>query len=152
MKINIITNCVFIFAFIIIISFTITNIVLALINPFQCQYNNVMGENIMYYIVSISTANIIFILVLFFNYVTYVPNQMILNINIVTYVIINYVIGIIWFIFGQIMLFKDCNNCALNGSTHIIYAVIMWILPLMHTLRKAHKNKNENLENVYVEI
>jgi hypothetical protein len=155
MKINTISNCIIVLAFIFIISFTITNIILVLFNPNQCQYQyNVTDTTIPYYIVSISTSNVIFILILFFNYITYVPGQMISNVNMITYIIINYVIGIIWLVIGEIVLFRDSNHCAINGSSHILYAVVIWILPLVHTIRKSceNRNRNESLKNVYVEI
>lgn len=133
--------CALILAFIILTIYTVTNITILAINPLDCCYSNIMGGNMTYYILILSTSNIIFILILLFTYAMYIPGQTVSNISMITYVIINYVIGIIWLIIGEAIIFKDSNRCVLNGSIHIMYASLVWISPLYHVLRTRCEKK-----------
>ena len=129
-------------AFILVTILTIQNIVLVITDPLGCDYASTTINSYVSYLIVLSTANIIFICCLALTYIILDYNSKGAKYQMVVYLVITYLIAIAWFILGDIILIKNSHHCSLNGSFHIIYAVIIWISPLLHVVVN-NKPKND---------
>jgi hypothetical protein len=114
----------------IILPIGIISIIMGAISPGSCDYTSSMNLNITQYLLGLGIANVItcVALIIFCVRRLYKPSSKMAINGLIIVAIVNTIFGIAWFIIGGIILFENNKDCILNGSVHIIYALVLWCI------------------------
>lgn len=115
-------TCYTIVIFLIYLSFSITNIVLGIIDLSNCNYTDEMGLNVAHYLLGIGIYGLVNGVFLLISFCYEIKKLGILII------ILNSLFSFIWFILGSIILFRANTVCIQNKTALVIYALVLWCL------------------------
>lgn len=129
--VSIVCLCIFVYPL------AITDIVLGVLHPGTCDNMDIMGLSVAQYLIALG----IFCLV--YGTGAIIMTALILAgiaINIVALVLIVWTIicllfNFSWFIVGAIVLFRSNISCINDGSTTVIYALVLWCLTAFFLIR-----------------
>lgn len=101
-----------------------------------CDYTDVMGLNVSQYLLGLGIPSLIFacVLVICLSMVVICESPL-SSIPIFVIAILNGVFGTIWFIIGAVILFRSNIQCIQTGCVHVIFALVLWCLSALATLK-----------------
>jgi hypothetical protein len=132
---------------IITLPLAITSTVLGAIHPGSCDYTDAMGLNAAQWLLGLGISSIIVIVILgaCFGIILFEMESCILfgGIGVMVITVLNILFGIAWFVVGGIILFRGDIECIRNGSSHVIYALVLWCISALFTVWECLKNKKQ---------
>jgi MFS family permease len=156
-------------ASVIVLSFAITSVILAIIYPDSCDYEDIMGLTISQYLLGLGIANIIVcIMYILFGVIVYCVPSLEKTAALCISIIhgLNSVFGFAWFIVGAVILFRqrpckisdeiimghNCTegimvsniDCIHRNSVHVIYALVLWVFSAFHFLADICRTKSKH--------
>lgn len=128
----------------------ITSTVLGVKQPGSCDYEDSMGLDVGQYLLGMGIASIITCCLLSFSYILLLTDaaEMIGAVFIMVITILNVLFGFAWFIIGAVILFRSNIDCINNGSSHVIYALVLWCISAFLMLKDCCSVKSKNREDV----
>lgn len=112
-----------IFFSLIVLALSVTNIILSFFNPNKCNYIDKIGLDVSDYLLGLGISGLITSIFLFVSFYRKMK-----HIAILIVMILNSLFSIIWLIIGGIILFEENMECIKNGTSYVIYALVMWCL------------------------
>ncbi|XWV25709.1 hypothetical protein QJ857_gp0036 [Tupanvirus soda lake] len=148
MKSSALVICMIVFTALIILPLGITSIVLGAIAPGECDYQDKMGLDTAQYLLGLGISSVVtcVLLIIFYLFLLCEACVPIAAIGIVVVSILNALFGLAWFIVGAVILFRGNVDCIRYGSTHVIYALVLWCISAFHLLKdccSSKTNKND---------
>lgn len=131
----------------IMLPLAITSIVLGSTSPGTCDYEDKMGLDVAKYLLGLGISSVITCVVLISCYVMLLCDAPVAQIGIVIISILNALFGLAWFIVGAVILFRGNIDCIRNGSSHVIYALVLWCISALYFVKnccsvKIHKDES----------
>ena len=108
----------------------IADIVLGVTHPGKCDYKDRMGLTVGQYLLGAGIASCAICVISVACYIALLHEQSkyIGTACIITLTVISILFGTAWFIVGSVILFRANIECIRIGSTHVVYALVMWII------------------------
>jgi hypothetical protein len=135
----------FICTLIISLPLAITNTILGAIHPGECDYTDSIGLNAAQWLLGLGISSIVtsVILIVCFTVVLlkikYCVPIGVLGSLIIT--IFNILFGTIWFVIGTVVLLHGNIECIRNGSSHVIYALVLLCISALQIAMECLKGK-----------
>lgn len=131
-----ITSLICILIFVLPLAFI--NIVLGIFHPGKCDYTDILGFNVAQYLLGLGISNLIISFALIILYTMFIYKikscTNFMRISLIVIIITNNLFGMAWFIIGGIILFRGNLECIRNGSSLIIYALVIWCISALNTI------------------
>lgn len=117
----------------------IASIVLGAIKPGDCDYNDKMGLDVGEYLIGLGVASIVMSLTLAFLLSLMICGYDTATVGIIIIVVavINALFGLAWFIVGAVILFRGNIDCIRDGSSHVIFALVLWCLSAFSLVKQC---------------
>lgn len=128
----------------------ITSIVLGILKPGPCDYVDKMDLDVARYLLGlgISTIAVTIIIIVLLALILFEYAIKKVTIALIVVNIIAILFGIAWFIVGAIILFRSNIECIKVGSSHVIYALVLWCLSAISIFYSlTHINKMKDFKN-----
>lgn len=114
----------------VVLPLSIASIVLGATHPGTCDMTDVMGLNVGQYLLGLGIASLILssMLLILFTTLACCPTGAAASIPMIILIVLNGLFGFAWFIVGAVILFRGNIDCIKAGSTHVIYALVLWCI------------------------
>jgi hypothetical protein len=120
-------------------------IVLGALHPGKCDVTDIMGLNISKYLLGLGIASVVTAVSLVICTICLMRGHLSAAVPILIISILNVVFGLSWFIVGAIILFRSNLTCIRTGSSHVIFALVLWCISAFKMCgdsREARDNSN----------
>jgi hypothetical protein len=144
--------CLIVCLTVVLLPLSIASIVLGAVHPGSCDYDDAMGINVSKYLLGLGIASLVFSVatVLLFIYILLFKDGeldsetgIVFGVYILL-VVIQALFGMAFFIVGGVILFRGNIDCIRNGSSHVIFALVLWCLSAFQILQGCTGNKNKD--------
>ncbi len=110
----------------------IASTVLGALRPGQCDNIDIMGLDVGRYLLGSGISGLIVTTIFLILYVVMLrggENSIIFSqLGVIVVTLVSALFGLAWFIVGAIVLFRSNIECIHLGSSHVIYALVMWCI------------------------
>ena len=135
----------------IVLPLSIASIVLGVTHPGSCDVTDVMGLNVGQYLLGLGIGSLVisFLLLMVFVTLACCPNEygVAASIPMIVLIVLNALFGFAWFIVGAIILFRGNIDCIKAGSTHVIYALVLWCISAVQIITDCFKSRFHSQSN-----
>ena len=122
----------------------ITSIVLGSTSPGSCDYTDKMGLNVGQYLLGLGISSLIACVILIMCNVAILCEVTVAAIAMTALSILTVLFGLAWFIIGAIILFRGNIDCIKNGSSHVIYALVLWCISALQCFTDCCSTKHHS--------
>lgn len=114
----------------------ITSIILGATTPGNCDYTDVMGLDVGQYLLGLGISSITVTIVLILLIASFLLDMKNIGIVCITLCVsvLSVFFGLCWFIIGAVILFRGNIECINSGSSHVIYALVLWSVSAFNLL------------------
>ncbi|AUL77503.3 putative ORFan [Tupanvirus deep ocean] len=146
MKTSALVICMIVFTALIILPLGITSIVLGSISPGECDYEDKMGLDVSQYLLGLGISSVItcVLLIMFYLFLLCEACMPVAAFGIMIISVLNALFGLAWFIVGAVILFRGNLDCIRDGSSHVIYALVLWCISAFQILKDCCGSKSNN--------
>ena len=124
----------------------ITSVVLGAQQPGSCDIKDRMGLDVGDYLLGSGISGIVVCVLLSFMYILVLldVSPYVAGGGALVVTVLSALFGLAWFIVGAIILYRGNIECIKEGSTHVIYALVMWCLSALSLLHNCCSFKVNN--------
>lgn len=140
--VTIVCMCIFIYPL------AITDIVLGVLHPGTCDNVDIMGLSVAQYLLALGIFSLVYgtgAIIMTALILAGIAIEMV-SLLMVVLTIICSLFNFSWFIVGAIVLFRSNISCINDGSTTVIYALVLWCLTtfaMIHHCCHIHDHRNK---------
>ena len=117
----------------------ITSTVLGAQKPGSCDLEDSMGLDVGDYLLGSGISGIVVCVLLSFMYLLAIfdVSPFVAGAGVLAITVASALFGLAWFIVGAVILYRGNIECIREGSTHVIYALVMWCLSALSLVKNC---------------
>jgi len=143
-------TCFVIFISIIMLGFAVADLVLG-IQGSECDTTDAINLNVSDYLIGLGIYQLVNWLIFVIIYCNVIFAEKDVSerdmISSVVLQCMTSIFGFVWFILGAIILFRSNLDCIHQGTTMVIYALVLWCINAFSVIQSCFKTSSININN-----